>query len=143
MRLVLIIGTVLWLGGCSHSCKKPIPGTITITAESEANQFSAVAIDIVTARDPSLVNQLSALKSQEYFALRSQLLKDFPATMVVTGWEITPGQVLEKGTLTYACDAEATYIFASYNTKGEHRVKLAKKERLSIVLRTYDFEVDQ
>ncbi len=98
---------------------------VTLTAASNANRNSPVALDIVFITDEAVAEKIVDLPSSKWFSARADLLKTYPKTLSYKSWELVPGQVLNVETASLeAPRVTAALIFADYSTPGTHRVKL-------------------
>jgi type VI secretion system protein len=117
----------------------PGPSTVTLFAEPDANQDSAIAVDLVFVSDKLAAQQLSGLSAVNYFALRSQLLRDYPGGLQVRSWEIAPGQVVRNAPADPNCNRVQTLLFARYQTPGDHRQTLNGRNNITVILGSQDF----
>jgi len=109
--------------------------TVSIYAEPDANQNSAIAVDLVLVYNQELLKTFGQMSAAKYFASSKQLLLDNPSLLDVWHWELVPGQIVEdfsppqdKG------DAYGAYVFANYLTPGDHRVRVAPNGVIKILL---------
>lgn len=109
--------------------------TVSIYAEPDANQNSAIAVDLVLVYNQDLLKTLGKMSAAAYFSSSKQLLLDNPTLLDIWHWELVPGQVVEnfsppqdKG------DAYGAYVFANYLTPGDHRVRVAPNGVVKILL---------
>jgi type VI secretion system protein len=137
LRGALLIA-LLGLEACS-SLMTPSPElTITdvsIFAEQDANEDSAVAVDLVMIYDLDLVKSIGQMSASKYFSASGQLLLDNPTLLDVWHWELIPGQIVrnfvppqEKG------EMYAAFVFANYLTPGDHRVRVPPSGIVKILL---------
>lgn len=120
------------LSGCSSLNLFGPPGTayldwkgLLVTAESNANQNSPVALDIVFVADPAMLEKLSALPASRWFAVRQDYLKTYPTTLSAYSLELVPGQTRLLSAKELGSPRVAgVLLFADYGTPGEHRMRL-------------------
>lgn len=133
------------LAGCatpSWLCALPAgPNQVTLVAAPDANDDSAVAVDLVFLSDKLAAQQVAGLSAAEYFARRLQLERDFAAGMTVRTWEIAPGQIVRNAPTGAGCNRVQTLLFARYPTPGEHRQTLAGTSAITVTLKAQDFAV--
>lgn len=109
--------------------------SVSIYAEPDANQNSAIAVDLVLVYNQELLKVVGKMSAGQYFASSKQLLLDNPSLLDIWHWELIPGQIVDnfappqdKG------DAYGGYVFANYLTPGDHRVKVAPNGIVKILL---------
>lgn len=115
--------------------------SVSIYAEPDANQNSAIAVDLVLVYNQELLKTLGKMSAAKYFASSKQLLLDNPTLLDIWHWELVPGQIVEnfkpeqdKG------DAYGAYVFANYLTPGDHRVRVAPNGIVKIRLLRDDLQ---
>ena len=117
---------------------------ITIDGDRNANMGSAVAVDIVSAYADQVARTLESTTASDWFASKNKYIDQFKGNVFVIGREIAPGNQLQ---LEYTTESEekpiATFIFASYDSPGEHRVKVEKFKPLIIKLQEREFVVSE
>jgi type VI secretion system protein len=115
---------------------------VTIDADSNANMGSPVVVDIVSAYDGQLVRALESRAASDWFASKKKYIDQFEGKIFVMSSEIAPGNHVQ---LEYTTETDekpiATFIFAGYDSPGEHRVKLEKFKPLIIKLQEREFVV--
>lgn len=115
--------------------------TVSVYTDPDANQNSAIAVDLVIIYDQELEKTLGQMSAAKYFASSKQLLLDNPSLLDIWHWELVPGQIIqdfsppqEQG------DAFAAYVFANYLTSGDHRLKVAPTGVIKILLQKNDLK---
>lgn len=109
--------------------------SVSIYAEPDANQNSALAVDMVLVYDQELLKIIGQMSATKYFASVRQLLLDNPSLLDIWHWELVPGQIVSDFTPNQdKGDAYGGYIFANYYTAGDHRVKIAPSGIVKILL---------
>jgi type VI secretion system protein len=115
--------------------------SVSIYADPDANQNSAIAVDLVLVYDLELVNTLAKLSASKYFSMSKQLLLDNPTMLDIWHWELVPGQIVDNFTPDQEDgDAFAAFVFANYITDGDHRVKVAPDGVIKIILMKDDLK---
>jgi type VI secretion system protein len=126
------------LGGCAVPaalCFVPdTVRTVDLRATADANGDRPVAVDLVFARDEAAAAALASLSARDYFASRAQLQADFPGRLIVSSWELVPGQHLDGAATGARCGVKATYLFADFASPGAHRLRLAESGRVTVLL---------
>lgn len=109
--------------------------SVSMYAEPDANQNSAIAVDLVLIYNQELVKTIGKMSAGKYFASSRQLLLDNPSLLDIWHWELIPGQIVDDFSPTQdKGDAYAGYVFANYLTPGDHRVKVAPDGIVKILL---------
>lgn len=115
--------------------------SVSMYAEPDANQNSALAVDLVIVYNAALLGTLSQMSAKTYFAASKQLLLDNPTLLDIWHWELVPGQIVQnfqppqnKG------EAFGAYLFADYHTPGDHRVRVTPDGILNILLMRDDLK---
>jgi type VI secretion system protein len=116
--------------------------SLVVSAEPDANENSALAVDLVFVRDPKLVDILVATPAAKWFDMRSDTLRSFPEGLGVVSLELVPSQslVISEAVLERQ-RALAVFVFAGYAWPGEHRVRLlmgAEHYRLQFAVRGFN-----
>lgn len=132
--LMIIMCMTLW--SCSNGNLPELSlDTISIYSDIDANQNSAISVDLVIVYDEEVEKMLSKLTAAKYFATSQQLRLDNPTLLDIWHWELVPGQIVqdfeppqEQG------DAFAAFVFANYLTPGDHRLKVAPTGVVKILL---------
>ena len=110
---------------------------------SDANEDSPVAVDLVFVYDKKLLETLLKTPATEWFAKRSQFLKDHGNALAVENWEWVPGQEVERISVSYRPGARRVVLFADYVTEGEHRATADPQQPFKLVLGARDFSVEK
>lgn len=115
---------------------------ITIDADRNANMGSPVAVDIISVYDDQVSRTLESTTASDWFTLKKTYIGQYEGNIFVTGREIAPGSQIQ---IEYTTERDqtpvATFIFASYDSPGEHRVKVEKFKPLIIRLEESEFVV--
>ncbi len=114
--------------------------SITITATPDANDFSAIPVDIVVIYQKELLEKLSKTPAKDYFKMSRQLLKDYPGMIEIFSWEVVPGQSLfDLPVPMRGAAPEGGFIFVNYIPPGEHRVRLGRVRNIHVQLKNTEF----
>ena len=142
------IGIILWPLACATKTtetRKITTGKVqqvTIDADSNSNMGSPVMLDVVSAYDGQPVKVLESIAASEWFSSKNKYIDQFEGKIFVISREIAPGNQIQ---LEYTTETEekpiATFIFAAYDSPGDHRVKLEKFKPLIIKLQEREFLV--
>lgn len=100
---------------------------VRLVADPEANQTSAVAVDVVLVYQNELVETLRDLTARAWFEQRSQLRRDHPnpkKSYEAFSLELVPGQQARQSLPRLSC-ARAGFVFADYAQSGVHRERFA------------------
>lgn len=141
----LVLGLVLVLAGCSA-----VPGFLgggksisrmTIVSEPEANLNGATAVELVMSTSDDASAALLKLSAHDWFVHRTQLLRDYPDDIAVTSWELAPGQAVQDASVDSPGGLKDAFVFASYGTPGDHRLRLADESHVRLTLGETDLRV--
>lgn len=101
----------------------------TVLAGADANLNSAVAVDIVLARDDATLNLVSGLSAAKWFSTRNDIKKSFPQGLRYRSLELAPGQSMRlPGSEFEGLRVVGVLVFADYLTPGEHRVRVDQSD---------------
>lgn len=132
---------MLLLVACSGEPRPELSiDSVSIYADPDANQNSAIEVDLVVVYDLELMNTLGKMSAVKYFAISRQLLLDNPTMVDVWHWELVPGQIVDDFTPEQDGDAFGAFVYANYLTDGDHRVKVAPDGVVKIVLQKDDLK---
>jgi type VI secretion system protein len=112
-----------------------------VTVDPDANENSAVAVDLVVVYDAKLVDKLLELSASAWFLQKNQLVKDHPRQIDIHKWEWVPGQSVKGKSVTYESGAKKIVLFANYVTEGEHRRVIDPQRPFHLTLGALDLEV--
>lgn len=138
----------LMLGGCSLFGPSILFGgkaTLEVgRVPAQANGDYPIAVDLVTVYDAKLEERLATVAASVWFASeRESIGRAFPnKAFRVWSWEWVPGQeVAPAPRFSYRRGARTTFVFASYDTPGDHRWRVAPNRSLELTLQRDDFTV--
>jgi type VI secretion system protein len=117
-----------WLGG-GRSISR-----ISIDADPEANQNSAVAVDLVMLTDPDAAAAIMKLSARDWFLRRQQFARDYPDGLRIASWELAPGQILRDASVDSPGGMTDAIVFAGYRDDGDHRLRLGDGGRVRLML---------
>jgi type VI secretion system protein len=129
VRWLALLG-VCCLAGCSlfSSAPKPVkPGwdSLTLVASRDANDNTALAVDVVFVKDKAVAEGLLKMPANAWFAARDGLQRTFPEGLAVVSLEIIPDQTISVPRQRYQDEkAWLALAFANYAAPGEHRQQL-------------------
>jgi type VI secretion system protein len=134
---------VLWLMLSCSSTRSMFGGRLPfqVTVDPDANENSAVAVDLVVVYDAKLVDKLLELSASAWFLQKNQLVKDHPRQIDIHKWEWVPGQSVKGKSVTYESGAKKIVLFANYVTEGEHRRVIDPQRPFHLTLGALDLEV--
>jgi type VI secretion system protein len=99
--------------------------TLLITAATNANANSAVAVDLVLVKDTAMLESLLTMSAAKWFAMRSDLQRTFPEALTVYPYELVPTQLIRMDEKQFGRERVwAALVFANYSSPGEHRARL-------------------
>lgn len=107
---------------------------IDINSRPESNDGRPIAIDLVYVTAKPAAAAISKLRARDYFALHDQLLRDYPRDVRTRRWEIQAGQQVAASKVTPPCGLHGTYLFASYQSAGDHRISVGKAKAGALTL---------
>lgn len=143
MAVALIVLSVA--AGCSFPTKvrSMFGGELPffVTVAPDANENSAVAVDVVVVYNKMVLDQLMKLKASEWFAGKSQFLNDHRDDIAVRGWEWIPNQVVPQQSIEYRAGAQKVVLFADYASDGVHRAAIDPQQSFHLVLDALDLNV--
>jgi len=142
--MALLLGLSLSACGMLQDDGKPTPCTdidwVTISLDSDANNDSATAVDLVIVHSQKLMETLMKLSAHDYYKAIDQLRRDYPEMFDVWHWELTPGQLIRKYPINPSeMHPIGAIVYARYNSHGIHRVRLASTSHPHIRLKRLDF----
>jgi type VI secretion system protein len=116
---------------------------LKIVVGLEANQNSAIALDLVFAYDNTLIGQLEKINARTWFKDKDNYRLNFPMGFDVVSWGLVPGQVApRKPYPSHRKAATGIFIFANYSTpKGVHRARVDQLKYFEINLGKLDFTI--
>jgi type VI secretion system protein len=144
--LLLALGVTFALASCGVTTKvrSAFGGELPfrVTVAPDANENSAIAVDLVVVYDNKVLDQLLKLKSTEWFARKQQFLNDYSNELAVKGWEWIPSQVVEEQFVPYRSGARKVVLFADYHTDGEHRASVDPQMPFHLTLGPLDMTLE-
>ena len=119
---------------------------IMLIVDEDMNNNSAVKLHLVIFFEQELFNALRRTSSRDYFRTFRQIVRDNPDKMAIYEWEIVAKRRVSKWiNILYGNNYMTPVggvIFASYNTRGEHRATIPPAyNRLIIQLRRDGFKL--
>jgi type VI secretion system protein len=143
----LLVSLVLALScGAAAATRSLFGGRLPfqVAIASDANNDSAVAVDVVVVYDAKLADELLKVRAADWFdpKQKTQFLKDHARQIKVQGWEWVPAQRVGDLSVPYEAGARKVIVFADYLTEGDHRAAVDPQQRFKLVLGKFDFSVE-
>lgn len=127
ISLVLLIQLV----GCALPSFMTFKGTklgwsdVTLSAATDANQNSPIAVDIVLVFEDDMLTRLVELPAAKWFAVRADLRKTFPKSLSYRTWELVPGQTIQVPGESFGTPrVVGVLVYADYALPGAHRLRV-------------------
>jgi type VI secretion system protein len=115
---------------------------VQVTVDDDANDNSAIAVDMVVVYDNKLLDDLLKMPATDWFTKRDQLKKDYGDSLDITKWEWVPGQIVPSFSIPYHTGARKVLLFADYRTQGEHRAAVDPQQPFRLVLGENDLAME-
>lgn len=116
--------------------------TVAIKVSPDANENSAIEVDVVAIYDTKLLDTLLAVPARQWFAQKQQYALDYPNGTKVWNWQLVPGQIVPPQDIaTQTSNAYGVLVFANYRSSGDHRARIGSLESVSITLEQKGFVV--
>lgn len=145
-QLLWVVSVPIFLSGCSllqgdKNAEPPVClKKVNISLDSDANQDSALAIDLLMIYKKELLDTVMQMKARDYYLSATQLKRDYPEMVDIWHWELTPGQVVKDYPITQRPDPViGAVFFADYLTPGDHRVRFGTQMEAHIRAKRFDF----
>jgi type VI secretion system protein len=139
-RRLLLALPVLILAGCSWIGGKSI-SRMSIVSEIDANRNNATAVDLVMSSSDDASAALLKLGAHDWFQHKMQLQRDYPAAIAIVSWELAPGQAVQEALVDSPGGLKDAFIFASYATPGDHRLRLGDDSAVQLTLGETDLRL--
>lgn len=143
---ILITSLPIILSGCSlfQKEKNEEPSVclkkVNISLDSDANQDSALAIDLLMIYKKELLDTVMQMKARDYYLSATQLKRDYPEMVDIWHWELTPGQVVKDYPILHRDEPViGAVFFADYLTPGDHRVRFGTQMEAHVRAKRFDF----
>lgn len=129
--LSLLLASLALLTGCTVFVATVRLESLTLDVTPLANNGAPLAVDFVAVRDAALLQRLSQFSARQWFAEREQYRRDAGQLLEVWSLELVPGQFMKLSDPPLAgSQAAELLVFASYDSPGAHRLRLAMPSRL-------------
>ena len=113
---------------------------VNISLDSDANQESALAIDLLMIYKKELLDTVMKMGARDYYLSANQLKRDYPEMVDIWHWELTPGQVIKDYPITHRDETViGAVFFADYLTPGDHRVRFGTQMKAHVRAKRFDF----
>ncbi len=141
---LFIISASVGLTGCGLFDPAPQPPIylkeVNFTLDQDANDNSAVPVDLLIIYDADMLKVLLELEAKDYYSIANQLKADYPDLADILHWELTPGQVIKKYPIQRRSkSAQGALIFANYFAPGPHRIRLGSSEVINVHMKANEF----
>ncbi|WP_439859133.1 type VI secretion protein [Pseudomonas sp. MBLB4136] len=129
--LSLLLASLALLTGCTFFVATARIDSLTLEVAPQANNGVPLAVDFVAVRDPALLQRLSQISARQWFAEREHYRREAGQLLEVWSLELVPGQFMESSAPPLAgSKAAELLVFASYDSPGAHRLRLAMHSRV-------------
>ena len=144
--VLVILFTIVHLPSCASKESSEISEgkvyIIDVESKPNANLGSPIAVDIVSLYDDQFVNTLESIPASGWFIKKNEYKDKLKDKIYIFAREFIPGeQVQVEYTTEIEKDPITNFIFANYNTPGEHRVRVDEFKTLRIILEEAEFSV--
>ena len=115
--------------------------TINVILDQDANNTSATAVDLVVTYKPELMKALTKMTAEDYFKIADQIRRDYPETLRIWHWELTPGQTVANYQVNSQQELYEPFgaiVFARYLTPGSHRIRVGSSETIHVMIKKED-----
>lgn len=106
---VTFLGAILLLMACSSA---PVP--VRLIVEENANQTSAIAIDLIAVLDPAIAAQLTELSGAEWFENKQAYLFQYGDRLILNSLELVPGLRVSPAAWPNAKSSDVQYLVAAH-----------------------------
>jgi type VI secretion system protein len=113
-----------------------------VAVAPDANENSAIAVDLLVVYDGKLVDQLLKMRAADWFVQKAQFVRDHPKQLMVHGWEWVPSQSVGDLVVPYDSGAKKIVLFADYATDGDHRAVVDPQQPFRLTLGPLDFALE-
>ena len=119
---------------------------MTVSISPQLNNNSPVPVEVLIFYDQGLMTQVMAMTAEQWFAARSQFIKDNGAKQPgfdTYHWEWVPNQTIDPFKLSYQIGARGGVVFVGYASAGVHRQSIDPQLNIALNLGATDFTVAQ
>lgn len=144
---MLCLVTVACLSACSVFGLRGFNGPaelnqLVLAATTDVNFQSPIAVDLVFVNDKKTAQVISNLRASEWFASKSDYLRQFSNGLKVHSWELVPGQTISvKDFDRITTDDFEILIFAKYKGTNTYRANITGLRKARVLLGNSDFVV--
>ncbi len=112
-----------------------------VRVDEKLNRDSALAVDVVVVYSKGLLKELKTFSAGKWIQQREQFIKDHPRDVEHHPWEWVPGKAVERRFVPYRLGAKGAFVFAHYETAGDHRELIAPLDDFVLDLGEKGFEI--
>ena len=146
--VLVILFTIVHFPSCASKESSEISEgkvyIIDVESKPNANLGSPIAVDIVSVYDDQIVNEFESIPASEWFNAKNEYKDRLKEKIYIFDHEFIPGeQVQVEYTTEVKKEPVTNFLFANYNTPGEHRVRVDEFKMLRIILEEADFSVSK
>ncbi|MCG8532697.1 MAG: hypothetical protein MI749_18850 [Desulfovibrionales bacterium] len=146
---VMGISLSICLAACSNAGRRMATvfkwnTKITVILDQDANQNSAIAVDVVSPLTDTTEGALMKMTARKWFTNKQQFSRDYLAghDYIVVHKEYVPGTTPDPITIPFKVNTKSLIIFADYLSKGKHRYRSTLPgEDLEMHMMHYKFTV--
>lgn len=104
-----------------------------------------MAVDLVFVYDAALASQLGSESAATWFKNKAALKSSAGENLIVMSWTVPAGNEVPETPIDAKPGALAAFVFASYASKGDHRLRIDGAGTLTVTLAAGDlsYDVDQ
>jgi type VI secretion system protein len=119
----------------------PKISSVTIDAQTDANDSTPVAVDLVAIKDSAAFSVLSNLKASDWFSGRDDWIRQYQQQLKVDSWEVVPGSHLNVVISRPGGKVVGYLIFANYLGSKIYRARVSGVKHITIMLGSRDVDV--
>ncbi len=153
-RLATIVACVMLLGGlsgCGVMSASKLSSYIfseqqlrllSIMSSKDVNGGYPVALDLVVITDQKVFDALSVLRAAEWFAGKTDYVRQHQKALQVMSWEVVPKQEMMNISMpAFDSSTVGILVFADYLGDRTYRAIVKGQKNATVLLKRDDFEV--
>lgn len=153
-RLATLVACVMLLGGlsgCGVMSASKLGSYIfpeqqlrllSIMSSTDVNGGYPVALDLVVITDQKVFDALSVLRASEWFAGKTDYMRQHQKVLQVMSWEVVPKQEMTNISMpAFDGSTVGILVFADYLGDRSYRAIVKDQKNVAILLKNNDFEV--